>query len=271
MLVMRESVKSSVRYFYPLINNALLGYDWCGEFDCNRDFCIKRNGVDFFVLIYTISGKGVIEVDGKKYYASKNTLSVIGKSGYKYSVCGDEWKFKYVHVRGAIADEMIRQIALKNGIVFSFYDILGQFDKIMSSAKNLVSDVEVSKNAYSLLLSIYHGETNVTNKNSVIDKVTQYISDNLSGDLSVDVLANTVNLSRPYFSEVFIKSVGKSPSFYVLLERLKKARFLLCTTDMPILEIASACGYYDVSSFIRVFKKHEGVTPYAFRKKLSDV
>ena len=259
-----ESLKSFIKYCYPLSKSALLGVDWCGEFDCKNDFYISRSNVDFYVLIYTVSGKGVIKTGDKTYYAEKNTLAIIGGEKYCYHTANDEWKFKFIHLKGVASNEIVNAIINKNTIVFPFLDN-EYFDKIITLIKNMEDEAVISREAYNLLLSAYYLE-NSAPQDEIILAIQKYVANNLSGDLSVEKLADVVNLSRPYFSEYFLKKCGKSPSNYVIDERLKRAKYLLYTTNKSINEIACLCGYYDVSSFIRLFKRYEGVSPYKFRK-----
>ena len=168
-------------------------------------------------------------------------------------------------MHGDSATLCLNETANERGYVFDYNDEGDYFNKLIDSAKNVVSHFVASSQLYSLLLGMRYGETTKI-ENAEIMQIVRYISDNLNGDLSVQNLASIVNLSRPYFTELFTKTIGKSPYVYVTEERLKKARQLLYTTNKSMGEIATLCGYYDVSSFIRLFKKREGVTPLEFRK-----
>ena len=265
MAIRRESVKSYTRYCYPLSNTAFLGVDWCGKFDCESDFYISRNNVDFFVFIYTVSGRGVIEINGAKYYAEKNTLAIVGGAEYAYYPFDSEWKFEFLHVKGQISTACVNEVIKKRGAVFPFFNESNHFESITNSIKNLEAESVISSGVYNLISSLIYGE-NFNTETNVITNVKTYVLNNLNGDLSVEKLASVAGLSRPYFSCYFLKNYGKSPSNYVIEERLKYARRLLYTTNKPISEIACLCGYYDVSSFIRLFKKHEGESPYKYRK-----
>jgi AraC-like DNA-binding protein len=265
MALFRERVKNFKKYSYPLSTQTILGVDWCGEFDCEPDFFISRNNVDFYVLIYTLKGKGVIEIGGVKHYAEKNTLAIVGGSEYSYYVSGNEWTFKFLHVKGIVANELLTTIIKNRGVVVPFYNDGEIFNKIINKVSNLEGENVVSNSVYNLIANVYYGE-NTAFTDEVVSAVESYVTNNLSGDLSVEKLAKIVNLSRPYFSQYFTKKCGKSPSNYVIEERLKRARHLLYTTQKPISEISALCGYLDVSSFIRLFKKFEGQSPYKFRK-----
>ncbi|MGN1333077.1 MAG: helix-turn-helix domain-containing protein [Lachnospiraceae bacterium] len=54
---------------------------------------------------------------------------------------------------------------------------------------------------------------------------------------------------------------------YICLQRVKLARRLLCTTSMPLQEIAEHCGFQTTSYFSTCFKKEFGQSPSSIRRK----
>lgn len=82
----------------------------------------------------------------------------------------------------------------------------------------------------------------------------------------LDDLASMAGCSRAQFCRRFRTEVGMSSGQYVLHLRLEFARELLCGTDRPIEEIASACGFTDRFHFSRIFARESGEPPAAFRR-----
>lgn len=79
--------------------------------------------------------------------------------------------------------------------------------------------------------------------------------------LPLDDLAQKVSLSRRQVERLFEKHLGTTPHKYYLLLRLQKAKQLLETTDMAVIDIAVACGYASSSHFSKSFKDHFRVLP----------
>lgn len=75
-------------------------------------------------------------------------------------------------------------------------------------------------------------------------------------------------LSPGHLNRIVRKATGKSVGAWIDISRLGTAKRLLRDTEMPIAEIATAVGLDDSSYFSRFFKKHSGLTPLAFRKKM---
>lgn len=96
-------------------------------------------------------------------------------------------------------------------------------------------------------------------------RVTDYIRDEIEGDLSIRRLSEIACLSRFHFSRAFQKAVGVSPNRYVSAQRLYHARDLLAATDRPIADIAMACGFSSQANFTRAFTRAAGTTPGKYR------
>lgn len=83
-----------------------------------------------------------------------------------------------------------------------------------------------------------------------------------------DELALLCGISRHYFVKIFKSVTGVTPQKYYISLLIDKARFLLSTTSYNIGEIALECGMEDSLYFSRLFKKHTGLSPMAYRKNV---
>lgn len=91
---------------------------------------------------------------------------------------------------------------------------------------------------------------------------------NIATPLEIAVLARLVNSSSRQLERVFLAETGCSPSEQYRRLRLKYARYLLTTTDLPILTIAVESGFSDSSHFIRHFQLMYGMPPGRLRKAM---
>jgi AraC family transcriptional regulator len=85
--------------------------------------------------------------------------------------------------------------------------------------------------------------------------------------LSLSDLAGDVRLSPFHFARAFKASTGLPPHRYFRQLRIERARSLLETTDLAVAEIAARIGYDDPSYLARLFRKHFGATPAAYRRE----
>lgn len=95
----------------------------------------------------------------------------------------------------------------------------------------------------------------------------QFVDENLDKTLSVSQLADLAAMSVRHFSRRFNHEAGVSPSRYIALSRLNKARLLLEETNSPINQIASRCGYQSDEIMRRLFTRELNVSPSEYRKR----
>ena len=96
-------------------------------------------------------------------------------------------------------------------------------------------------------------------------RVLDYIAENLTGDLGLKELADVAGMSPHYFSELFRRSVGRSPHRYVLSRRIERAKESLRNPKHTVLEAGLTAGFENPSHFARVFRRLVGATPRQFR------
>ena len=107
--------------------------------------------------------------------------------------------------------------------------------------------------------------------NGILYEAVSYVRRNYASDIDERSLAESLNVSYSYFSRCFKRAVGKSFKEYLNRTRLDHAEQMLLTTSMSVTEVASACGYNNVSYFISLYHRHKGVTPLAAAKRFADL
>ena len=100
-----------------------------------------------------------------------------------------------------------------------------------------------------------------------LQRIKEYIADNLGKDISLEMIAPKFDYTPTYFSRYFKKSVGVNFLEYLTRERLQFAKKLLLSTEDEIRLIALRAGFYSANSFSRTFRQYEGISPSQFRKK----
>jgi AraC family transcriptional regulator len=98
-------------------------------------------------------------------------------------------------------------------------------------------------------------------------KLTEFVQAKIDEDLTLEDMADSVNLSTAHFSQMFRKSTGQSPHQFVLHSRVERAKDLLQTGDARVLDVAVACGFKTQQHFARVFRQMCGVSPTEYREE----
>lgn len=106
--------------------------------------------------------------------------------------------------------------------------------------------------------------------NRLIKQIETYVRQSYADDqLSVALLASRVGLNASYLSTVYKEATGENLSDYIHAVRMNCAKRLLQDPTLTLNKIAFLCGYRSDVTFIRTFKKYEGVTPGNYRKNLA--
>jgi two-component system, response regulator YesN len=98
-----------------------------------------------------------------------------------------------------------------------------------------------------------------------VDKTKKYIENHISEEISMDDIAQNVHLNPDYLTRIFKKEVGVSISRYIIYRKMDIAKRMLLETDESIGEIALKVGYYNYSSFNRIFTKFVNMSPQQFK------
>ncbi|WP_223609477.1 GlxA family transcriptional regulator [Chryseobacterium sp. OSA05B] len=99
-----------------------------------------------------------------------------------------------------------------------------------------------------------------------IKEVRDLLKHKLGEHISVEDMAEAVNMSVRNFSRVFVKESGLTPGRFLEKMRLDQAKNMLEFTDLSIEMIADKCGFGSSVSLRRLFLKHISLSPSQYRK-----
>lgn len=105
----------------------------------------------------------------------------------------------------------------------------------------------------------------------VLEKAKDYIQNHYQDeDISLNVVASSVNISPNHFSSIFSQEMGITFVEYLTNTRMESAKTLMLTTSKRTSEISYEVGYKDPHYFSYLFKKTQGMTPKSFRAERLD-
>jgi len=105
----------------------------------------------------------------------------------------------------------------------------------------------------------------VPGRDAAVERALAYAAAHLEEPLSVDELAREAGVSRRGLEVRFRASLGRAPYEAVQGLRRERAEELLRGTDLPVQDVARACGFPTQHPFSAAFKKWTGLSPRAWR------
>lgn len=240
----------------------------------------QREGLDSYLFMIVLSGKGTFTYNGELNYLNSNDIVFVDcKKKYSHrSSSTDPWELIWVHFNGNLIGNYYRHFFKKmDSIIFNSHSSL-DFKNTLFQLIDLTSD----KNAISELLSSNLLNTLVTQaltlkkvdikdyRNISSEKtiqIKQYIDKNFRQKLSLDNIAKEFYISKYYMSREFKKFYGITIYLYIINKRITLAKELLRFSGKSIGEICQLCGINDRSYFNKIFQKNENMSPSEYRKK----
>lgn len=249
-----------------------------GYFKTRHPYFTERVNLNSFLIIYTISGEGLLKYENKEYNLAEGSCLFINcmKHHYYEAVRNGEWEFLWLHFNGTNALGYYEEFSKEN---FEILDVREKF--LMESTLRRIISVGQKKLPYGEVLTSNLIVTILTeiliqkcSHNAVsilipdyIKNTMKYIDKNFTEMLSLEKLAERVNVSKFYLAKEFKFHTAATVNEYIILSRLSYAKELLKYSDLSVNEITFKIGINNVSHFINLFKARENMTPLAFRKE----
>lgn len=249
-----------------------------GYFEAGSEYFTVRDFKPMYLLMYTVSGGGVVQVGGKlRHLDAGHAIFINCRVPHEYrTVSTDQpWCFHYIHIDSAslagYAPVLLNDITVvKIGETLRMEHYFNEIHSI-SRDEDSVKKYARLTHIIAAILSIMVGsaeetETGDIATDNVITNVCSYIEEHLNETISIEQLSQMVHLSKFYFIRLFKKHMGVSPYHYVQIARINQAKKLLVTTSYRINEIAEMTGFPSAARFTRLFSESVGMTPSHYRQ-----
>jgi two-component system response regulator YesN len=109
-------------------------------------------------------------------------------------------------------------------------------------------------------------QSNIDYSNHIVMVTQEYLENHFAEDISLEDVAEQVNISPQYFSKLIKKTTGFNFIDWLSMLRVKKAKELLTNSNYTVKEVCFMVGYKDPNYFSRIFKKRIGITPSEYVK-----
>ena len=245
---------------------------------CGRQFAEKKiDGPyepDAHVLQYVTSGKGFLELNGKKYPLVKGDLFYLpeGKTCCYYGDPSDLYTYYWIAFQGKYAEHLLKRcnITSDNPVLHvNNKRAEKQFELMFNNMrKNKLPDVLMVLahlyTLFSLLLKSTYPD-NTVGGHYLIEESIVYMDHHFSEQITVNDVCKHLNCDVSHFIKIFKKNQGVSPKKYLDSLRLIRVKSLLKENKLTIAQAAENVGIPDYSRFYKWFKKETGKTPRQYR------
>ncbi len=224
-------------------------------------------------LLYCIEGKGHTIIDSMPVKMEEGTVTVVN-SGMMHYTTADSDILKYycliidttflqklgLDVERTILSEYIADHRLSE----YFNAIVTEHSNKKDFYENMIKSSVISLMSY-IFRSYSLGEKQGRTDNAVKSSI-KYICEHFKEDISVSNVAEYVGFSRFHFSRRFKESVGFTIKEYIQIMRCREAEDMLRTHKYTVSEVATVCGFSDVSYFTKTFKRFFGYLPSKLKR-----
>lgn len=259
------------------------------NFEMNVDECGIEQGIPGLgykyevsknaVIHYVTKGYGTFKFNGKVYNLKQGDIFILLKGmnvEYVASI-DDPWEYYWIGFSGSNANEYLNRTSITNSYVANCksnskipHIILNMCEISKTYNPSCSDDILLLKELYSLLYTLIEEfpkpfDYKDKELHTYIQDALNFINSNYMNNITVQEIADYVNLSRSYLYKMFIKNLGISPQKYLINLRMYKATLLLKSTKLPIGEVANSVGYSDSLLFSKTFSKHFSMSPLHYR------
>lgn len=103
----------------------------------------------------------------------------------------------------------------------------------------------------------------------MICNIMNYVTAHISEELTLSSIAAFFHKNPSYVSGRFRRETGENLTDFIQKERMAAAIRYFNTTNMSVAEVAGNVGISDFAYFFRIFKKHIGSSPNAYKKMVN--
>ena len=107
-------------------------------------------------------------------------------------------------------------------------------------------------------------------KSDYVEEALNYIESNYCDPITIQDIANHLNINRSYLHRLFKTYTGFSIQTYLLDYRIRQACILLKTTSLSVRIIAHSVSYADPLYFSKLFHQKKGLSPSEYRKQIQE-
>lgn len=232
------------------------------------DFHINRNYFDDFQCAHVLNGCFHLEQNNIHHQINKGESVIFDlRVKHKYYFNHDDSEILWMHFDGAHCEMLTNNIELPYIFTSEIPQQTIRKCLLLIANKPPQYEIEISKNIYNFLCEILlQNDLPYKDTDMLIKKVDQFIVENRSVPITLDMLSKHTNIGKYHLCRIFKERANKTPIQYVLFKKIEYAKDLMLFSNAKISDLYEELGFADQSHFSKTFKKVVGMFPTEFKK-----
>ena len=243
------------------------------------DTSFHMHGHDYFEIEITVNGSGFEVLNGKDVPLRKGSVRLLTPADIHSLNTYEPMTLYNIEFTEDVLENTVDYSILKHiqkcDLTLTdeqLSEVLPYLDSLTNeSSKNDENSARFIKCMFECLIIALLRATKesivITSAGGNIDNAINYIRRHFREECSLSEVASAAGLNPNYLSEKIKATTGYKFTDYVAIHRIRYAKNLLISTDIPITEICYLSGFGSFSNFSRAFLKSTGKTPSKYREK----
>jgi AraC-like DNA-binding protein len=249
----------------------------CGGYEkCAPDYQINRNSYPYYVIKYTISGKGTFTTHSKTYQLKSGVLSGFCPSDAHSYQSNPNSPLEHIFIIfiGSEAHQLLKQSTIASKKAFEVANPSEALYLLKAIMKTGLEKTPFSQQiccSYLRILLLRQAadfnlsQTTFSQSVETYRRCKKYIDDNFTKIFSSADAADACTVNIRYMARLFRRFGKITPHNYIMRLKLNKAATLLLTSGLSVNEAGYSLGFNDPYHFSRVFKRFHGLAPSTYR------
>ena len=248
-----------------------------GSLTIASSFSCRIKHLNCHILLYIKSGNGTLSFEMASFPLIAETLLLFdARQTFRLSGTEEGLCFDIFYLNGSNLDSCLKLLH-QAGQPFSIggYTSILQSIRILEkngdgiTPRNTLLDLKCFTDIFTELGLIFlYTEDESSRIPSYLTYMKNAFDFSYASSFSLKEFEHTLEISKFRLCREFTHTYGTSPLQYLNGKRMDAAKELLSSTDIPVHEIGTSVGIENTNHFINLFKKHTGITPYVYRKKM---
>jgi AraC family transcriptional regulator, arabinose operon regulatory protein len=240
---------------------------------------VKRpEGYPTFQWIQCYNGEGELLLRNDRYLIGpQQGMFLYPNVAHEYYEIKAPWEVYWIGFDGYLVEHLTNTLGFEESGVFHIINgdlVLGKMRRALTVAQSneYFRGLECSNVVYELLLDLFRyishsNDDSIQQQYLRLQPVFDYIEDNFSQVITLENLADTINVTPQHFCLLFKNVMKIRPFEYLNQVRINKSKDLMFAgRNLELKTIAKSVGYESGSYFCVVFKQIEGISPGQFQK-----